>query len=548
MGAGKLGVSICVAAVAMLAMAASANADTVQVTDPGDSGSTTCTLRNAVDAMANDLPLHNCNLVVASGDDRITFATGITSITLSAGELFLSDLNSRPLNVVGPGAGSLTVTAGTAARVFTAGGTQPISISGMSITGGHAGSLSTNQVRGGCVYSQANLTLTAVRVFNCTADAGSGTVDAYADGGAIGVDGGSLTLNSSVVDHNTATVTNTSSGHEAQARGGAIYGDPSIPLTIHNSTIFDNSATAHDQAGPDVFATGGIHSFGNLNMDHSTVADNSASASEDTGAASATAVGGIDASATSTTELSTIVGNTADTTGIATSGTQTGGVQNDGATFTIRSSTIARNGPSAGTQEGANLLGNNGAMLVSNTIVADPLGTPAGHNCIAAGGTIASTGFDADFSPAGTSCFGAVPSDKDNVDPQLAASLAANGGLTPTLALLPTSPMIDAGSNTGDTDLSHDQRGLTRPYDFSAIPNASGSNGTDIGAFELQPACAEQAASPLVTCPTPSGGGNPPPTTTPGPTGQRAAALAKCKKKHGKRRKKCVKHANRLPV
>ena len=33
-----------------------------------------------------------------------------------------------------------------------------------------------------------------------------------------------------------------------------------------------------------------------------------------------------------------------------------------------------------------------------------------------------------------------------------------------------------------------------------------------------------------------------------GPTGQRAAALAKCKKKHGKKRKKCKQRANLLPV
>ena len=33
-----------------------------------------------------------------------------------------------------------------------------------------------------------------------------------------------------------------------------------------------------------------------------------------------------------------------------------------------------------------------------------------------------------------------------------------------------------------------------------------------------------------------------------GPTGQRAAALAKCKHKHGKKRKKCKNRASLLPV
>jgi DNA-binding beta-propeller fold protein YncE len=40
----------------------------------------------------------------------------------------------------------------------------------------------------------------------------------------------------------------------------------------------------------------------------------------------------------------------------------------------------------------------------------------------------------------------------------------------------------------------------------------------------------------------------PPVISTPGPTGQRAAALKKCKKKHGSKRKKCRKKAKRLPA
>src|SRR4051794_1666025 len=40
----------------------------------------------------------------------------------------------------------------------------------------------------------------------------------------------------------------------------------------------------------------------------------------------------------------------------------------------------------------------------------------------------------------------------------------------------------------------------------------------------------------------------PAPLSTAGPTGQRAAALRKCKRKHGKKRKKCKQRANLLPV
>jgi hypothetical protein len=67
-------------------------------------------------------------------------------------------------------------------------------------------------------------------------------------------------------------------------------------------------------------------------------------------------------------------------------------------------------------------------------------------------------------------------------DPQLGA-LANNGGPTPTMALPLSSPAVDKGIAGG---LTTDQRGLTRPVDFPAIPNAPGGDGTDIGAFEVQ--------------------------------------------------------------
>jgi hypothetical protein len=71
-----------------------------------------------------------------------------------------------------------------------------------------------------------------------------------------------------------------------------------------------------------------------------------------------------------------------------------------------------------------------------------------------------------------------------------------------------------------------DQRGIARPQGPTC----------DIGAFELEMAAAA---------------GQPPalPATTQ-PTGQRSAALKKCKKKFpkGPKRKKCIRKAKRLPV
>jgi hypothetical protein len=68
-------------------------------------------------------------------------------------------------------------------------------------------------------------------------------------------------------------------------------------------------------------------------------------------------------------------------------------------------------------------------------------------------------------------------------NPQL-GPLQNNGGPTPTEALPASSPAVDKGAAFG---LTSDQRGVLRPIDFPSIPNTAGGDGSDIGAFELQP-------------------------------------------------------------
>ena len=68
-------------------------------------------------------------------------------------------------------------------------------------------------------------------------------------------------------------------------------------------------------------------------------------------------------------------------------------------------------------------------------------------------------------------------------DPQLGA-LQNNGGATQTILPNLGSPLIDAGIANG---LANDQRGQARTFDSLAFPNVNGSDGTDIGATELQP-------------------------------------------------------------
>jgi hypothetical protein len=57
--------------------------------------------------------------------------------------------------------------------------------------------------------------------------------------------------------------------------------------------------------------------------------------------------------------------------------------------------------------------------------------------------------------------------------------------------LLPGSPAIDGGNRTAILALSRnvDQRGFPRPADFGNVGNAAGGDGSDVGAFEVQPPC-----------------------------------------------------------
>ena len=61
--------------------------------------------------------------------------------------------------------------------------------------------------------------------------------------------------------------------------------------------------------------------------------------------------------------------------------------------------------------------------------------------------------------------------------------LQNNGGPTLTHALLSGSTAIEGGNSSGSNT---DQRGFARPVDIPAITNATGGDGSDIGAYEVQ--------------------------------------------------------------
>ncbi len=265
--------------------------------------------------------------------------------------------------------------------------------------------------------------------------------------------------------------------------GGGIWNDHAT-LTVYNCNISGNSGSA---AGGGIFNDGRVDSA-TLTVSNCTLSGNSAgyggglfSAGENAG------------SATLTLRTSTLSGNLARFNG--------GGLFNYGnagtATLTVVASTLSdnsatllggglfNNGVSAGSATvkiGSTILnvgGGSGANIYNNagTITSD------GYNLSSDAGVVNVAGGTGDLNAAG---------DQTNTPPQL-GPLQDNGGPTFTHAPLCGSPAIDAGTNF--TGSATDQRGLPRTFDDPGIANATGGDGTDIGAVEVQTAC-------LPPCPT----------------------------------------------
>ena len=238
---------------------------------------------------------------------------------------------------------------------------------------------------------------------------------------------------------NLLTITN---GRQNQY--GAVKVHPNATVTIDNSTISNSRAWADD--------AGGVYNSGTLTLTNCTVSGNTALLH----------AGGIKNEGVLFLKSSTVTDNDSDFDNLA------GGIYHSssmGSSVTLQNTIVAGNGG----VDCPNLLGTF---------------TSLGHNIVGEFGTImgnptmtATTGDQFDVSDAAV---------------QLGA-LANNGGPTSTHALGAGSIAIDQGNSSGVTT---DQRGETRPCDQAAITNAAGGDGADVGAFEVQGACASPNSAP----------------------------------------------------
>ena len=259
------------------------------------------------------------------------------------------------------------------------------------------------------------------------------------------------------------TITNGNAWGDALINtGGGIYNDHAT-LALDNCTVSGNYG----------LGGGGVHNHsGTLTVTNSTFSGNSVNAPYGVGSGGGILTEGYYGNATLTVTNSTFSGNYARFAG--------GGICNDvfgSATLTVSNSTFSGNSA----ESGGSGISNSGAMTIESTILnAGALG----ENLYNGFGTVISLGYNLSSDNAG-GLLTAI-GDQINTDPML-GPLQDNGGPTFTHAPLTGSPAIDAGKNftAGTTD----QRGLgfVRTFDSSSIANANGGDGTDIGAFEVQP-------------------------------------------------------------
>ena len=417
---------------------------TITVTDAGDSGSGT--LRQAItDANASS---DDC---IIDFDSSLNGAT----ITLTSGQL--SIVNNGSLTV--DGGGEITISGNNASRVFVAQSGADVTLDGLTISDSSA------LFGGGARNNGGTLTIN-----NSTFDGNTAT--GISSGGAIYNNSGTLIINSSTFTNNTAvgpggaigvnsgdaTVTNsTLSGNTADDGsggnlGGGIFVDTSASLLLTNSTITGNVAVVNG---------GGVYNAGTLVIDGSTFSGNSA----DRG-------GGVFATSSATTIVNSTFFNNAATSG--------GGGVYVVDSVTITNSTLNQNSTSG---NGAGICINDGATAtIHNSIIAN---STSGIDCSKAGSAVATIV----YSLVETGNCGVVGGVDHNLtsDPDLGALTGS-----PAYYLLNYgSPAIDAGSNAlaleadGVTTLSSDQAGHDRIY----------NSIVDMGSYEYRPAVSISPAS-----------------------------------------------------
>ena len=492
------------------------------------------TVRNLNDSGPESL---RQTILDSNPNDRIIFAPslngGTIQLTASEGELLIG----KTLHIIGLGAANLTVRGpgGSHAgvrRIFNVAPGVAATISGLTIMNGAVfgddGSIggtgsAGHDASGGAILNRGTLYLNNCIVRENTVWGGDGGYDenalyaaGHSSGGAI-VNLGTLNLMGCTFASNRARggVGAGASSSSALPGGNAIGGgiESQGVLNVVNCTFQDNECIggvggftnapdepAGHSAGPGGIGKGGAifsHPDASLNLTNTTFSNNSVTGGQGgearspgfrvyAGHGGEGRGGAIESHAPVSMKSCTLTGNIARG---GAGGARTdfgepgdGGHANGGGIanynfLELTACTLAANSAfggdgyqngSDGYAQGGNLF-QGGTANVYNSIFANGVSNGEGPDV---DGSVTSQGHNLIRNTAGSSGFGAA-GDYLNFDPQL-GPLQDNGGLTFTMALLASSPALDAGDDALLNVVAADQRGS---------PRRTGAH-VDIGAYE----------------------------------------------------------------
>jgi hypothetical protein len=399
----------------------------------GDTSARIITVTNGDDSGPGSL--RQAILDGASGD-TINFATGITTVTLTSGELLVD----KNLTITGLGADYLTVSRTADAslyfRIFEITSSTVATISGLTIANGSVDADHVPPGYGGGILNAGVLTLS-----DCTVSGNHSAGTEFVGGIGGGVyNTGTMTVTRCAISNNSAQYRAGSSGDCPTCSGGGLHNTGS--MTITDSTINGNSSTAsaalcfHDRMSNGA----GVGNYGSVSITNCTISGNSASGPAATG----------------------------------------GGVSNFG-NLQVTSSTVVHNSVSGEYPDEVKGGGIYGGCLSATTTDSNilALNTASGYGpdlsaCLSPGTVLESTGYniigdEGDFPSLHSQPTDQIGTADAPIDPLL-EPLANNGGPTQTHALQSDSPAIEHGDPAAP---QHDQRG----YNRVEVP--------DVGAFEF---------------------------------------------------------------
>jgi len=356
-----------------------------------------------------------------AGMDAIEFDDGLSGTIVLAS--FLPQL-TEDVDILGPGAGTITVSGNSLHQPFSVAGGITATFSGLTIANGQA-------EFGGAISNEGDLTVSQCVFSGNNADFSGGAIDNF---------GGTLTVLQSEFSGNTTT-------DGEFGFGGAIANDATSDVSIAESTFSGNSAD---------FSGGALDNAGTVTILRSTFSSNSANS------AGFSVGGAIENAGTLAIRNSTFSGNSAVTSG--------GGIDIFEGEVTVEFSTLTGNSASDGGG-----IASLSTLTVKNSLVVN---STVGNDCfIEDPGTLGSLG--ANFATDG-SCTGFTQSTPGAIN---LGPLAENGGPTQTHALQSGSVAIDAATDCttvgdGPSPVTQDQRSVPRPQGADCDSGSFESMGT----------------------------------------------------------------------